>query len=104
VLAASQFAAIIAANPFADDDIDPKSMHVWFMQETAAADRGAAMTKLAAATERFHLTKTAFYLYAPDGIGRSRLAARVEQLLGVAATGRNLRTVQEIEAMLRALD
>jgi uncharacterized protein (DUF1697 family) len=42
-----------------------------------------------------------FYLHAPAGIGRSKLAARVEQALGVAVTARNWRTVCKIMAMAR---
>jgi len=35
-------------------------------------------------------------LSAPDGIGRSKLAASVEKLLGVPATARNLRTASKL--------
>jgi uncharacterized protein (DUF1697 family) len=42
-------------------------------------------------------------LHAPDGIGRSRLAARVEQLLGVEATARNWRTVSKVAALAAAV-
>ena len=34
-----------------------------------------------------------FYLFAPDGVGRSRLAANVEKSLGVATTASNWRTI-----------
>jgi uncharacterized protein (DUF1697 family) len=44
-----------------------------------------------------------FYLYAPDGIGRSRLAAKVEKALGVTVTARNWRTVNEIMSIAREL-
>ena len=59
-----------------------------------------AMTGLATDTERFETTDRAFFLYAPDGIGRSKLAERAERLLGVPATARNLNTCQKLVAML----
>jgi len=34
-------------------------------------------------SERFHLGSRVFYLHAPDGIGRSKLATGVEKALGV---------------------
>jgi len=44
-----------------------------------------------------------FYLHAPDGIGRSKLAARIERLLGVDATARNWRTVTKVFEMANDL-
>jgi hypothetical protein len=43
-------------------------------------------------------------LYAPDGIGRSKLAAAVEKCLGVPATARNRRTIGKISDLLDALN
>lgn len=56
----------------------------------------AELESLRSATERFELSETVFYLHAPDGIGRSKLAAHVEKALGVVQTGRNWRSVQAI--------
>jgi uncharacterized protein (DUF1697 family) len=39
------------------------------------------------------------YFFAPEGIGRSKLAANLESCLGVAATGRNLNTVRKLKEM-----
>lgn len=39
--------------------------------------------------ERLAVRGRVLYLHAPQGIGRSRLAARAESLLGVSATARN---------------
>jgi len=46
--------------------------------------------------ERFQLIDRVFYLHAPDGIGRSKLAANAERLLGVPMTDRNWRTVRAL--------
>ena len=50
------------------------------------------MNVLKARDEAFELLGDVFYLHAPSGVGRSKLAARIEKLLGVPATGRNWRT------------
>jgi uncharacterized protein (DUF1697 family) len=47
-------------------------------------------------SERYALVGKVFYLYAPDGIGRSKLAAGIEKALGVSVTARNWRSVIKI--------
>ena len=103
VLDATAFAQIVAANPFACDKTDPKCLHVSFLKKPATAVRQDLLQKLAAPTEDYVLTEAAFYLRAPEGIGRSKLAAKVEQCLGVEATARNWRTTGKIDEMLRKL-
>jgi uncharacterized protein (DUF1697 family) len=104
VLTADEFAAIAAANPFAVDDSESKYVHVWFLRERATNANTQRMDEIACESETFLLTDTAFYLHAPDGVGRSKLASNVERCLKVPATARNRRTVSKIEAMLDALD
>jgi uncharacterized protein (DUF1697 family) len=43
----------------------------------------------------------AFYLNAPEGIGRSKLAANTERLLGVSMTDRRWRTVCKLMEMAK---
>ena len=45
-------------------------------------------------------SKNIFYLYAPEGIGRSRQAAKGEQGLGVPVTARNWNTVRKLLEMV----
>jgi len=40
------------------------------------------------------------WLHAPDGIGRSKLAAKMERLIGVEATARNLNTIRKMVDMV----
>ena len=44
-----------------------------------------------------------FYLHTPKGIGRSKLAAKAEKLIGVPITGRNWRSIQKIVEMAREI-
>jgi len=61
------------------------------------------MDATATESEKYSLTDSAFYLHAPDGIGRSKLGAGVERCLGVPATARNWRSVGKIGELLAAL-
>lgn len=99
VLEAKQFAKIAKANPFPEAEAEPKSLHIWFLAAKASKANVEALTNLKSKTEQFQLTTTAFYLHAPNGIGRSKLAANVERHLGVAATARNWRTVSTLLEM-----
>lgn len=103
LLPAADFVAIADANPFESDEVDAKFLHIWFLREPAKNVNRSRLQKAAAVGEEFELTKSAFYLCAPNGIGRSKLAADVEKCLGVQATARNCRTVGKIGELLDAL-
>lgn len=89
----------IAANPYQDAEHDPKSLHVLFLLSEPKAPDYEKLEHVKAKTERFKLRGRLFYLHAPDGVGRSKLAASAERLLGVSVTGRNWKTVQEIMSL-----
>ena len=97
VLSEAGFGASVARNPF--PDLEGKTVHFFYCKEPPTADLSKAAA-LAAESERYELIGDVFYLHAPDGIGRSKLAARVEACLGVAASGRNLNTVNKLREML----
>jgi uncharacterized protein (DUF1697 family) len=100
LLPAEAFAQAIKANPFPEAEADPKSLHLSFLTANPEQPDLAGMENIRTETERFILRNRVFYLHAPDGIGRSKLAARVEKLLGVPATSRNWRTVNKIMEMV----
>jgi uncharacterized protein (DUF1697 family) len=94
-----RFVAIAAANPFADAELNPKCLHIWFLTETPTAANLDALNSLKVESEQLLLKDDAFYLYAPDGLGRSRLAQNVDRHLGVTTTARNWRTVSRVMEM-----
>lgn len=94
-----QFEAVAAANPYKDEDLDGKFLHIWYLAGPHSADMDGIHSRKGG-REEFVLTDDAFYLKAPDGIARSKLASDVEKLLGVEGTGRNLNTVRKLLAML----
>lgn len=85
-----------AANPFPQAEAEPKSLHLFFLAEAPKNANLDSLNRIKADNEAFVLDGLVFYLHAPDGIGRSKLAASVEKFLGVDATGRNWRTVSKV--------
>lgn len=100
-MTAEQLEAVARANPFPAAEPEPKSLHVYFLAEPTTAARLPALDALKTENESYVLTERAFYLHAPDGIGRSKLAEKIEKHLGVAATARNWRTVQTMLDMVQ---
>lgn len=89
----------MAENPFPEAEADPSSLHLGFLASTPKSPDLKKLDSLRKESERFHLSDRVFYLHAPEGVGRSKLAASTEKLLGVPATDRNWRTVCKIREM-----
>ncbi|MEQ1904358.1 MAG: DUF1697 domain-containing protein [Pirellulaceae bacterium] len=100
LLSESDFRAAIANNPFAKAVKDPKTLHFFFLDSPPKSQDMKGFDKLALSTERYELIGSVFYLYTPDGFGRSKLAAGAERKLGVPATARNFTTVMKLSKML----
>jgi uncharacterized protein (DUF1697 family) len=93
VLTLRELEGAVAGNPFREAEENPKSLHLFFLAASPKAPDLKSLHALQAETERFALKGRVLYLLTPEGFGRSKLAARVERLLGVEATARNWRTV-----------
>ena len=91
---------VVASNPFPEAEAEPKTLHVYFLASMPRNLDPSALESIKGDRERFALKNGVFYLHAPEGIGRSKLAANAEKLLGVAITGRNWRTVRKVTAMV----
>jgi len=91
----------IRQNPFSEAEIEPQTLHVSFLASAPEKANLKALESLMRDRERFHLIGNAFYLHAPEGVGRSRLAANVEKVLGVPMTDRNWRTVCKLWEMAK---
>ncbi|NCP63846.1 MAG: DUF1697 domain-containing protein [Paraglaciecola sp.] len=94
------FLEIVASNPFAQASLDGKSVHVYFLEHAARAANHTKLMQLKHPSEQYHLTDKAFYLFAPQGVGRSKLAAKVDKCLGVNTTARNANTLCKLRDML----
>jgi uncharacterized protein (DUF1697 family) len=93
-----------AANPYPEACAEPQCLHLWFLEKAPTAAATRSLGAVRAPSERFTVRDRVLYLEAPQGIGRSRLAARAESLLGVPATARNWRTVTRLLEMARGAD
>ncbi len=100
---AADFLRVIEDCPYRYIDgkqLDGKQLHVFFLQSTPKSPDLTTLESIKTPSEKFHLVGNVFYLFTPDGIGRSKLAAKAERCLGVAATARNWNTVAKLQAML----
>lgn len=99
LLSADELRQAIDANPFPKAEWNSKAFHFFFLSAKAAKAKMEGIAKIKAASEEYELIDSVFYLHAPEGIGRSKLAAGVEKLLGVDVTARNGRTVEKLATM-----
>ena len=86
----------INRNPYPDAVSEPQTLHLFFLESTPAKPNVKALDLAKSSTESYELIDRVFYLHAPDGVGRSKLAATAEKHLGVMATARNYRTVEKL--------
>ncbi len=96
VLSVEDLEQAAVSNPFPEAQADPKSLHLYFLSELPNRPDLKALNDIKSRTESFAIVGKVFYLHAPDGIGRSKLAASAERLIGVAGTARNWRTVSKV--------
>ncbi len=101
ILTRTEFERAIENNPFPHGDSDPKAVHLGFLDSVPPNPDLDGLEELRVPSERFELIGRVFYLLAPGGVGRSKLAAKSERLLGVSMTDRNWKTVCRIVSMLR---
>jgi uncharacterized protein (DUF1697 family) len=97
VLTTVQLVAAIEKCPFVCQQ--GSQLHLFFLDQIAKSPDLAALSKFQAAREEFRLQDSIFYLHAPDGIGRSKLAANLGRCLGVSATARNWNTMLKIQTL-----
>ncbi len=94
----------VESNPFPEAESEPKTLHVHFLASVPKTPDLGALESIKGDRERFVVKNGVFYLYAPDGIRRSKLAANAKKLLGVPLTSRNWRTVCKIMDMAKECD
>ncbi len=101
ILGVDAFDKAIAENPFPDAEADPAALHLGFLDAEPTHPDLQKLESLKKPSERFHLGDCVFYLHAPEGVGRSKLAGSSEKLLGVPMTDRNWKTVCAIRDLAR---
>ena len=96
LLSADELEEALLANPFPEAEAQPKTLHLYFLGSKPPNPDYQRMEEMKSSSERYALVGKVFYLNAPDGIGRSKLAAGIEKALGVSVTARNWRSVIKI--------
>ena len=104
ILDARELETAISKNPFPEAAETPEYLHAGFLLRKPVKPDLQKLESLKQNGERFQLKDKIFYLHAPKGIGRSKLAASSEKLLGVPMTDRNWRTVCKIRDMAREIN
>ena len=99
----ANLATAVSQNPFPEAQDNHKTLHFYFLESAPPNPDLTMLEAVKTESERFALIDTVFYLHAPDGVGRSKLAEKVERALGVAATARNWRTVSKLLEMAMAV-
>ena len=96
VLEIKKLKKALEANPFPSAEKNPKFLHLYFLACIPKNPDFESLSQIKSETESFQLIGNVFYLYTPNGFGRSKLAARVGKLLKVEATARNWNTVSKL--------
>jgi uncharacterized protein (DUF1697 family) len=99
VRSSSYLRAVAEDCPFSSNELEGRQLHVTFYSGPATPERFAAIDKAAYLPEEFRLGDQVLYLYAPEGLAKSKLAEAVSRpalLKGLDATARNWNTVKAL--------
>jgi uncharacterized protein (DUF1697 family) len=91
--------AVAEACPFPAAGLEAKQLHVTYFSAPVDEERFASVDRAAFLPEEFRLGDRALYLYAPEGLGRSKLGEALSKPRlnkGVIATSRNWNTVVKL--------
>ncbi len=96
-LSHEELASAVQRNPFQPEE--GKQLHYFFLAGSPVVFDTAPLDAVKSKREDFRRVGNVFYLYAPDGIGRSKLAEKVGRALAGSATARNANTVARLLQM-----
>ncbi|WP_371618534.1 DUF1697 domain-containing protein [Streptomyces sp. NBC_00454] len=91
--------AVADACPFPAAELEGKQLHATFCSEQPAESRFASIDGPAYLPEEYRVGDRVIYLYAPNGLGRSKLGealARPAVVKGLDVTSRNWNTVAKL--------
>lgn len=98
-----QLRTALEGNPYAGVESALKTVHLFFMVDAGAAVDTDRINTFKAASEDITVTKGVIYLHAPDGVGRSKLVAKIDSCIDTPITARNLNSVTKILALAQKL-
>lgn len=98
---------IIAANPFRNQaHAEPKSVHFFFLMPAnpPQSKSNHTVADYLRDDEAYFQNDRCFYLHTPAGLGQSKLADKLDRILGMATTARNWNTILKVLDLARTLD
>jgi len=91
------FEEVLENNPFFNDEVDMKLLHVTFLSGVPDSELVEKLEATDYGTDEFRIVKNRVYLYFPNGYGRIKLTNNVfERKLKLDATTRNWRSINKI--------
>jgi uncharacterized protein (DUF1697 family) len=93
----AQLKKILAENPYPDGN--PSQVTIAFLTKVPAADANEKVAAVAKDYEPFSISGQQVYVNYSHGIGRSKMAERFSDIIGVSATVRNIRTIDKVLAL-----
>ncbi len=93
---------VVEACPFPADELEGRQLHATFCSEQPEQSRFAGIDAPSFLPEEFRVGDRVLYLYAPDGLGRSKLAEALYKpavFKGINVTTRNWNTVVKLAEM-----
>lgn len=92
---------IATAHPAAETEIDPKLLHILFLDREPGHDMGTPIDPQRYQPDRWTMAGREVFVTYPNGSARSKLTIDVfERALGAVATARNLNTVRKLASMV----
>jgi len=102
VRTAPEWRAIVARNPFHEEaETDPGHLLVTVLKDAPRPEAWGALERAIVGRERVRGSGREAYVFYPDGVGRSKLTAKLlEKQLATSGTSRNWNTVRKLEAIV----
>jgi uncharacterized protein (DUF1697 family) len=88
VVSSKDFDRMVERNPFRDETKEPTKLHLFVL-------------KTEPDTENLEIVGKALYFHTPMGVSNSKLAPKIDRILGVAITARNWNSVLKLQALAR---
>jgi uncharacterized protein (DUF1697 family) len=98
---AEWFERRVAENPYPEVAGEPKKLHLYVLERQPTEEEERRLTEKCTGPEHFTVRGDAFYLKAPDGLGKSQFANLIPRTLKVPGTARNWRTVLALLEMTK---
>lgn len=99
LLKAADYLSIVAANPFPQAEVAPKTLHAFVANQDIQVDQDALL-QFKAASESVSVAGRVLWLHAPDGIGRSKLVIKIAKVTACDTTARNWNTLSKLRDLL----